>query len=338
MKVKALPLQRVLAPLALILVTAFPAHALRITSFYEIATFDIGAMVIDFAGIEPPKQTEAITVEPGESTVWFTGSPKDSGKSYIYEAIANITTKVLTFVGRVETGFYDEDQGGNLAEGIAFLGRDTEKGLTRLLVTNAPDDPDEFGAFESGVYLFEFGAYGASGEVAPTTKTLLKRASNLEGLGLDLRLDPDPSQLWAVDERRDKLIPYDMDLSLLTLSGAGTASIGIDAPEGVEAFGGDVLVVDDGGHGPGKLVQLDSNGNPIPGEFLSTVDLNHFTPEGRLWDPQGAAYDPMRRLVYLIGDDDNRITVLTPEPGAALLFAAQALAVGVALRRRRILA
>ena len=319
---KVLPMiLRLLLLAALLMGIACDAHALRITSYHVIATFDIAEMGI----IDPslrPLETEAITVEPDTNRIWFTGA--NAGKSYVYQATADIFTGDLTFVRRFETGFYDASQGGNLAEGIAFESRTVENGIETksLLVSLAPDEDNL--SMDPGVYRFVYDGVGAP------TMEMLFQDDRLEGLSLD------SNKLWAVDEGDDELALFDPTKSAM--------GVDITAPEGGSVFGDDLLLVDDLNSQKmgGVLVQYDVNGNPIPGESIETMDSTHFEGfdvngnpiDGRLRDPQGAAFDEIRDLVYVIGDADNRITILTPEPAASLVFAAQALVATAALRRR----
>jgi hypothetical protein len=307
------------------------ASALLISDFIEFARFDLALLIPG----PSPLDSEAVTIRPGPEavdTLWFTGVQDDVG--YVFEMAFNTSLRTLSYVRRFEHGFGDD------AEGLAWAGDD------HLLVSRAPDGIDD----HSGVYLFDLSLEDPG--AAPTFPFLDSTpALRPEGLAIDPdTLGPDPTTLWIVDEGKEKAYEFDLDLSTpdhLTFDGTKFATdvgeIDIDLPEGIAVFGTnelddtikDLLLADDGQgedseRGPSRIVQVTGTSS---GTFIEEITTTAFG----ITDLQGLEYDPQRRFVYLVGDDDQLITVLAlpiPEPGPALIFSLQGVAVGFALRRR----
>ena len=335
---------------ALAICIAPVASAVRISDFFEIASFDLATIPIgqiDAIGSLDgrPVQTEGITVRPGLNSdgtfsVWFTGSA-DSGpdvKGFVFEARLDLATSQITLDRVFEHGFYDASQGGNTAEGIAYLpGR---SGKEYLLVSKAPDSS----VADSGVHVFDI----AAAFTGTPTSTFLSSdpANHAEGLGLDLTASGD-LPLWISDEADNRAREFTFDPGSPALSLApgnpsfSTSAFGVELPEGIAVFGDnefnpgglgkDLLLVDDI---DGRLVQVNSEGNVV--DMLDTSTVTPGVIINPLLDVQGVDVI-QEQYVFVVSDDDRRISVLAlvPEPAAATIFGVQVLAASIALHRHR---
>lgn len=340
---RAQSLNRVLLAAALMLLVPAPsARGLLITNFFEYATFDIGVDIPGLGALAPVK-TEAITMRsnPGTvDTVWFAGTRKISGThtGFVYQFDFDTVARTASN-GKESDPLTDGVIFGQHSEGLAWAGG------TSLLISRAPDNPDS----DTGIYLFDLDTLfdGVAGNENPSFLDP-SPFDNPEGLGLDVdTLALALQSVVAVDEFDDEAMRFMLDLNLPSLSpvagsdfDTGDDPIDIEAPEGVSFFAPndsdplvkDLLLADDQQDpNHGRLVQVTRDG-----DFITELATEALIAPFLLKDPQGVEYDPRRRFIYLIGDDDNRITVLAPipEPGAAVVFLAQALVVGAALRRR----
>jgi hypothetical protein len=365
-------LLRTLVLLFAVLGAAPAAQALRIEDFREFVSFDIAPLFTGGEFGEAPRNTEAIAVRStglpsNRYQVWFTGT--QDGKGMVFEAEFNLGntagSSTLVLKRRFEPRTPGDERGfGRHGEALAYAG--PADGGNWLLLSRAPDDDDDW----SGVYLFDLSPLSATlnGEKVQADFFLeADPAERVEGMAIDWAtlllgevLGVDERTLWVVNEDHDEAA-YEFELELdsvwpsLMATGDGFETdplpdpnpwdLEIELPEGIAVFGiseenlleRDLLLLDDGQRGPGRLVQVSEEGTPISVLRLVPPYVNQ-----TIWDPQSVDYvtslSRQRRLVWLIGDDDGRISVLrahTPEPGAAALFAAQGLVVSLALRRRR---
>jgi len=276
--------------------------ALSISHYMKKFDIDISAIAVD---------PEGIAVLPGTNTIWFTN--KDTVVRFERGGLdGNLVQagSVVTF----PHGF------GSDAEGIEY-----DPGTGDLLVTFAPDHPRASDA--PGIYRFQ-----VAGTLVDFSTTLgFVPVDRAEGIGIDPRSGATFGDIAIADEGGARALFFDRSTESLSF----LFDTSFEAPEGISFFKGDLLLVDDGNE---KSSDPDTRGFLIQAALDGTfIDMISVADRFGLVDPQGVAYDPIRDWVYLVGDDDSRILVLAPvpEPGAALVFFFQALALGATFRRQR---
>ncbi len=247
----------------------------------------------------------------------------------------------MSLIGSFDTSFGSRGTPG--PEGIAF---DPDSGNLFLVASNdyglSPDTSTIVEVTTSGAFVRSFGVsldqveglhILSNGNLLLSNSTSASSGGgvyeyttdgNPVGTGLNITTDPPSADndgavlhtgtntIFVADDSDEAIYEFALDGTLLnTISTTGILSA-FNEPEGIDfdPLTGNLLVVDDSG-GTSSLYELSTTGDLIEVHDLITLTAGATTPAGPFNDPEGIAFDPTTRTVYVAFDNDRAVGIFS---------------------------